>query len=83
MRRDREIASRMREMLTRDKVGVKEGFSTALSGDLNRLLGDYFELQEPVDIDIAFCENGEYKISVSACATRIKQFDTTLDVKRY
>ena len=44
MREARDIAKRMREMLTMDKVGIKEGFSTALTNDLNRLLGDYFEL---------------------------------------
>ena len=47
MKRSRDIAKRMREMLTQDKVGIKEGFSVALTGDLNRLLGDYFELTAP------------------------------------
>ena len=43
MRQDRNISVRLREMLTHDKINIREGFSTALNNDLNRLLGDYFE----------------------------------------
>lgn len=83
MRQDRDIAKRMRDMLTHDKVGVKEGFSTALMGDLNRLLGDYFDLCDTAEVDVVLRENGEYGVTVTATASRIKQFETTLDIKRY
>lgn len=83
MRQDRNIAKRMREMLIHDKVSIKEGFSTALNNDLNRLLCDYFDLNESADIDVALMENGEYRIEIRASASRIKQFETTLDIKRY
>ena len=83
MREARDIAKRMREMLTMDKVGIKEGFSTALTNDLNRLLGDYFELISPVNVDIVQGDGGSYKIQIDSLASRIKQFDTTLDIKRY
>ncbi|MDE5601309.1 MAG: hypothetical protein K2J16_02305 [Clostridia bacterium] len=83
MREARDIARRMREMLTMDKVGIKEGFSTALTNDLNRLLGDYFELTSPVNVDVVQDDGGAYKIRIDALANRIKQFDTTLDIKRY
>ncbi len=83
MKRDREIAKRMRDMLIHDKVGVKEGFSTALTGDLNRILNDYFDLTDAAEIDIVLMDSGEYRITVSASATRIKQFETTFDIKRY
>jgi len=83
MKRARDIARRMREMLTQDKVGIKEGFSVALTGDLNRLLGDYFELTAPTDVDITQSEDGAYLVKICAEACRIKQFDTTLGVKRY
>ena len=83
MKYDRSIAERMREMLTRDKVCVKEGFLTALNNDLNRILCDYFELQSPAEINISLKESGEYEVNINACASRIKQFETTLDVKRY
>ena len=83
MRQDRDISLRLREMLTHDKVNIKEGFSTALNNDLNRLLCDYFDLKEPISISVTLRENGEYDIKIGACASRIKQFETTLDIKRY
>ncbi len=83
MRYDRNIAARMRDMLTHDKVGIKEGFSTALNNDLNRLLCDYFDLSSPVEINVTLEENGDYDINIHAVATRIKQFESTLEVKRY
>ncbi len=83
MRQDRDIAKRMRDMLTHDKVGVKEGFSTALMGDLNRLLGDYFDLCDTAEVDVVLHDDGAYGITVTATASRIKQFETTLDIKRY
>lgn len=44
MKASKQIASRMRDMLTQDKVGVKQGFSTALENDVNNVLRDYFAL---------------------------------------
>lgn len=70
-------------MLTHDKVNIKEGFSIALNNDLNRLLCDYFDLNEPICVSINLNESGNYDVKISACATRIKQFETTLDVKRF
>ena len=83
MRQDRNISLRLRDMLTHDKVNIREGFSTALNNDLNRLLGDYFELNEPVSVVVTLMEDGEYVVKIHACASRIKQFETTLDIKRY
>lgn len=83
MRADRQIAKRMREMLTHDKVGVKDGFYSLLRGDVNRILRDYFDLQNDAKIDIEQGDSGDYIVSISATATRIKQFDTTADLKRF
>lgn len=83
MKASKQIASRMRDMLTRDKVGIKEGFSTALENDLNNVLGDYFSLDGRAKIDVAQNERGVYKITIEAKATRVKQFQTTLDMPRY
>lgn len=83
MRIDRSIASRMREMLTQDCVGVKEGFMRALEGDLTNLLRDYFEVEGAPNVKILQTEDGKYTLSVDAKATRIKQFDTTMDLKRF
>lgn len=83
MRADRQIAKRMREMLTQDKVGVKDGFATLLANDVNRLLKDYFDLKEDVKVNISQMENGMYGIEIEGIAARIKQFDTTADLKRF
>lgn len=83
MKASKQIASRMRDMLTRDKVGIKEGFSTALENDLNNVLGDYFSLDGRAKIDVAQNERGVYTITIEASATRVKQFQTTLDMPRY
>ena len=83
MKASKQIASRMRDMLTRDRVGIKEGFSTALENDLNNVLGDYFSLDGRAKIDVEQNERGVYKITIEANATRVKQFQTTLDMPRY
>lgn len=83
MRADRQIAKRMREMLTQDKVGVKDGFATLLANDINRILKDYFDLKDDAAVNISQKENGLYGIEIDAVATRIKQFDTTADLKRF
>ncbi len=83
MRSDRAIANRMREMLTMDNVGVKDGFVRALSADVNRILRDYFDLDGEGVINIVQKESGKYEVSLRATAVRIKQFATTMDEKRF
>lgn len=83
MRASGEMAKRMRDMLTQDKVGIKDGFAAAMENDVNDVLGDYFDLKDRAKIKIGQNENGEYTICIEAVAIRIKHFDTTLDVKRY
>ncbi len=83
MKAERDIAKRMREMLTQDKLGIKEGFSSALMNDVNKLLGDYFELDAPVEVEVELKENGKYALNITAVADRVKQFETTFDIKRY
>ncbi|MEG1529867.1 MAG: hypothetical protein RR405_05870, partial [Clostridia bacterium] len=76
----KEIEDRLRGILTRDKVGVKNGFMVALNGDLNRLLGDYFELSVCGDVKVEQNGDGEYEVEFCAKASRIKSFDTTADL---
>lgn len=83
MRVDRSIANRMRQMLTQDCVGVKEGFMHALTGDVANLLRDYFELDGEPKIKIIQDEDGKYVVTAEAMAVRIKQFETTMDIKRF
>lgn len=83
MRADRDISNRMRQILTRDKLGVKEGFITALNNDCNHLFNDYFELNGRLAVRIEQTEDGQYSLSITGKAVRIKQFDTTADIKRF
>ncbi len=83
MRVDRTIANRMREMLTQDCVGVKEGFLCAFKGDINNLLRDYFETEGEAQVKITQSEDGKYCVTIGTKAVRIKQFDTTKDIKRF
>lgn len=76
---NKEMTERIKSMLARDKTGIKEGFASALNGDLNKLLSDYFELSGRAEIKVEATEDGDYKLSFSARATRIKSFDSTCD----
>lgn len=76
------VADRMREMLTRDKVGFTDGFAVAMKGDITHALQDYFDIDGEVQISVKQENDGRYSVSVNASATRIKQFATILDIKR-
>ena len=79
LRASRLMAERLKEMLTRDKLGVKEGFVSSLCKDTARLLGDYFELESPPEVRISAGEEGGYEISVKALSSDVKRFETTAD----
>lgn len=83
MKADKEMVKRLRNMLTRDKTGIKEGFSIALNKELNHMLSDYFELEGECELQIEPNENGGYNLSLQTSARRIKQFETTADVRRF
>lgn len=83
MKVSKDVANRMREMLTKDKIGIKEGFSTALENDVNNVLCDYFALDSKAKITVEQQENGAYFVKIEASASRIKQFQTTLDIPRF
>lgn len=76
------VADRMRDMLIRDKVGFTDGFAAAMKGDITHALQDYFDIDGEVRISVKQENDGRYSVSVNASATRIKQFATTLDIKR-
>ncbi len=82
MRADRDISRRMREMLTQDKVGVRDGFYAALRGDLGHLLASYFEISSPIRAEISQQTDGGFCVNISFSASEIRQFDTTLDIRR-
>lgn len=76
-----EMKRRLSAILTRDKVGVSDGFSSALNSDLNKLLNDYFELDRRCEIVITQ-EDGIYKLVLEAKASRIKSFSSTAELRR-
>ena len=76
------VADRMREMLTRDKVGFTDGFAAAMKGDITHALQDYFDIDGEVQISLRQEGDGKYSVNVTASATRIRHFATTLDTKR-
>lgn len=71
------MEERVKEMLLRDNTGVGEGFTSALSGDLARVLGDYFEVADAPVVALARGEGGGFEITVRAKASGIKRFGTT------
>lgn len=73
----KQISERLKLMLTRDKMGVGEGFLAALTSDLNRLLGDYFTLDGDIRIDVQLGDDGRYSVDISAEATNVKKFEST------
>ena len=84
MRADREISKRMREMLTQDKTVIKDGFISAMKGDLGKLLDSYFALSSPVGVSIERGENDAgFNVAITFAASDIRRFDTTMDLKRY
>lgn len=80
MRPAREMAERMKNMLVRDKMGVGEGFSTALKGDIRNLLQDYFDLKE-VEMKVELGDDGLYNIRIYGTATAVKSFSSTADMQ--
>ena len=77
LRPSRLMEERLREILTRDQTGVGEGFSVALTGDLARVLGDYFELTSPPVIAVTRSEDGGFEVRAEARASAVKRFRTT------
>lgn len=82
VKRSHAMAERLKAMLTKDKMGVHAGFMSALTGDLSRVLGDYFDIAAPPSVAVSLDDDGTYDITVSAKATRIKRFDTTQDLPK-
>jgi hypothetical protein len=82
MRRyENDIMNRMYAMLSRDKTGIKDGFTDALTAELDRLLVDYFDLLSPATMTILPEDDGSYTVTVTARAARILNFNSTADLK--
>ncbi len=77
MRPAREMADRMKKMLMRDKIGIDDGFMSALNNDIKRVLDDYFCVDNDVKIQVETTDNGNYSIAINTTANKIKNFNTT------
>lgn len=62
----RLMMERIGDMLVRDKMGVHEGFLSAFSADIARVVGDYFELSSPPAVSVRRGEDGGFEVSVAA-----------------
>ncbi|MBQ9276121.1 MAG: cell division topological specificity factor MinE [Clostridia bacterium] len=78
MRINHAVESRLRVLLTNDKLGLSDGFLTAFKGEISAVFRDYFEGADKPEVDIKENENGKIEIVVSASASKIKSFGTTL-----
>ena len=78
MRIQKQMISRLNNLLVKDKLGLNDGFLTAFRSDITHILGDYFALGSNVDIEVRHEEDGNYSVLISAKATQIKEFGTTL-----
>lgn len=81
MRRAWQMQERIRQMLTKDKIG-DAGFLSALKKDLGRVLGDYLILSGEPEISVAVAPDGGYAVTVGARAEDIRRFHTTENLPR-
>lgn len=72
-----KASARIREMLTKDKLGVSDGFMAAFKADEKHLVDDYFDVDD-LSVKVERREDGKYLVTVLAVASKIKLFDTTL-----
>ena len=71
-----KASARIREMLTKDKLGMSDGFMAAFKADEQHLVGDYFDIDD-LTVKVEQKDDGKYLVSVFAVASKIKLFDTT------
>jgi septum formation topological specificity factor MinE len=67
----KEQLNHVRGMLASDRLGIKPSDRTLLEEDLNRVLKQYFKLEEEVEIGLKF-ERGMYTIKVFARAREMR-----------
>ena len=74
-----KVSARIRDMLTKDKLGFSDGFLAAFEQDESHLVDDYFELDGNLKIIVEQRDDGKYVVSVVGVASKLKLFDTTLE----
>lgn len=67
-------AMRIQKVLVKDKKQNPKQIASLLKSDLSSLFQNYMELE---NLEVSFdIENGTYKLSINAKASRIKNFGT-------
>lgn len=77
-----QVSNRIRDMLTKDKFGVDDGFMAAFRSDVTNMVKDYFQVSGGVDVAVLENEDGKYGVKISFVADKINSFETTFS-KRY
>ena len=68
---------RLKDILIKDKVKATHGFLEVLKSDLRHLLGDYFELDSDVYLELELTDKGDFYVIINTRANRIKTFMST------
>ena len=65
---------RLQSVIENDRLSVGNGFNDLLINDLTKLLKDYFDFSNNIEVEITKSK-GEYIVSFSLIASRIKTFN--------
>ena len=68
---------RLKDILIKDKVKATPGFLDVFKSDLRHLLGDYFELDSDVYLELELTDKGDFYVIINTRANRIKTFMST------
>ena len=74
MRKIRDNYARPSKVIQSDKSVMSEGCKALVLQDFARMFGEYFELDGLPEMEIVR-EHGEYKVTVTFSADRVKQFN--------
>ncbi len=65
---------RLQSVIENDRLSVGNGFNDLLINDLTKLLKDYFDFSNNIEVEITKSK-GEYIVTFSLIASRIKTFN--------
>ena len=65
---------RLQSVIENDRLSMGKGFNDLLINDLTKLLKDYFDFSNNIEVEINKIK-GEYSVNFSLIASRIKTFN--------
>lgn len=71
--KEKNSKARLEQMLDRDKEGMNDASRKAALADLERVAGEYFDLDGEAKLDVKRVK-GRYEINFSFRAVRVKNF---------